>query len=117
MTSELICIVCPRGCHLSATQQEDRSIAVHGAGCERGQAYAVKELTAPERMVTSTVHIEGGAHPRLPVKTAAPIPKSKVMQAIRSLKDITVHAPVHTGDVILENVAGTGVAVVATRDL
>lgn len=117
MTSELICIVCPRGCRLNAAQEEDGSITVRGAGCERGQEYAVKELTAPERMVTSTVHIKGGAHPRLPVKTAAPIPKSKVMQAARALKDVMVHAPVHTGDVILENVAGTGVAVVATRDL
>lgn len=116
MTKEMICIVCPSGCHLQAVQ-DGTQVRVTGAGCQRGVEYGTKELTAPERMVTTTVRIDGAAHARLPVKTERAIPKDKVQEAMRALKGVSMRSPVHEGDVVLENAAGTGVSFIATRDL
>lgn len=112
---ELICIVCPKGCHLQV--DEDRDYAVSGNSCPRGAEYGKMELTHPTRVVTSTVRCTGGAHPRCPVKTAEPIPKELIFQAVRCLDGVELTAPVHTGDVVVADVCGTGVPFVATRDL
>lgn len=112
---ELICIVCPRGCHLKV--DEENGFTVTGNACPRGVEYAKAELTNPTRVVTSTVRCEGGAYPRCPVKTAAPVPKGKIADVMRALDAVTLTAPVAVGQVVLENVCGTGVDVVATRNL
>lgn len=112
--TELICIVCPKGCHLKVDEQND--YAVTGNSCPRGAEYGRAELTNPTRVVTSTVKIEGALHPRCPVKTNAPIPKKFVMDAVRALNGICLHAPVTVGQVILKNVCGTGVDFIATRN-
>lgn len=113
MKKELICIVCPAGCHLS---WEDGRVS--GYSCPRGLDYATAEMTAPRRSVSSTVRLTDAAgHPRLPVKTDGAIDKLLVKDAVRQLNDVTVKAPVKTGDIILENVLGSGVNFVATRDI
>ncbi len=112
---ELICIVCPKGCHLQV--DEDRNYAVSGNSCPRGEEYGRMELTHPTRVVTSTVRCTGGAHPRCPVKTEGPIPKELIFQAVRCLDGVELTAPVRTGDVVVADVCGTGVPFVATRDL
>ena len=112
---ELICIVCPKGCHLKAN--EESGFTVTGNGCPRGAEYARTELTNPTRVVTSTVRCEGGAYPRCPVKTDQAIPKTLIFDAMKALNGITLTAPVHMGDVVVENVCGTGVNFVATQDL
>lgn len=112
---ELICIVCPKGCHLKV--DESNGFAVTGNSCEKGPAYAVKELTNPTRVVTSTVRIQGGEIPRLPVKTDGDIPKEKMFEAMRLLDPILLQAPVKVGDVVLADIWGTGVNFVATRSL
>ena len=112
---ELICIVCPQGCHL--TVDEDNGFAVTGNGCPRGAEYGKVELTAPTRTVTSTVRCEGGARPRCPVKTDRPVPKGSVFAVMEALEGVTLAAPVKVGQVVVENVCGTGADIVATRDL
>ncbi len=112
---ELICIVCPKGCHLKVDEEKD--YAVTGNGCPRGAEYGKAELTNPTRVVTSTVRCDGGTHPRCPVKTDRPVPKGKMMEVMAALEGIALTAPVHVEDTIIENVCGTGVNVVATRDL
>ena len=112
---ELICIVCPNGCRLRV--DEDKDFAVSGAKCARGIEYGKTELQNPTRVVTSTVCIEGGAYPRLPVKTDRPIAKSKVFDVMRLLDGVTVTSPVRTGDVILQNILGTDVSIVACKDM
>lgn len=112
---ELICIVCPKGCHLKV--KEGPEIQISGAGCEKGVAYGREEMTNPVRMATSTVRIRGGAARRLPVKTSTAIPKQLVRQAVALLAGVEVVAPVRTGDVVLKNVLGTGADFVATRDM
>jgi CxxC motif-containing protein len=107
------CIVCPKGCRLRI----DEKMTVSGNGCERGAVYAVKELTNPTRVTTSTVRIRGAAYTRLPVKTDRDIPKSAVRNAVRLLDRVTVDAPVKCGDIILSNILDTGANFVATRTL
>ena len=113
----MICIVCPKGCHLSVDDSDKSNLRVSGNACPRGKEYAIEELTAPKRMVTSTVVISGALHDRLPVKTAAPIPKGLIFEAVRALDGVRVSAPVKVGDVIVENVCGTGVDIIAARSM
>ena len=116
-TRELICINCPLGCALTVTLENGEVTRVTGNTCPRGEAYARKECTNPTRIVTTTVRVEGGRLPVVSVKTASDIPKGKIADCVRALKDVTVKAPVHIGDVILENAAGTGVNIIATKDV
>lgn len=112
---ELICIVCPQGCHLKV--DEENGCAVTGNACPRGAEFGKMELTHPTRVVTSTVRCEGGLYPRCPVKTDRAIPKELIFQVMEALDRVTLTAPVRVGQVVVENVCGTGVNVVATRNL
>lgn len=112
------CIVCPMGCELSIELDEQgRFVNVTGQRCPRGKEYAVKEVTDPRRVLTTTVAITGAAHPLLPVRTAQPIPKHLLFDAMRELRKVTVKAPVKVGDIILEDLLGTNIPVIATRDM
>lgn len=110
---ELICIVCPRGCHLRV--DETQNYAVTGNNCPRGAEYGRNELTHPTRMLTSTVRITGAAHRRCPVKTEQPVPKEALFAIMDELNGVTLTAPVRYGQEVLANAAGTGVRVIATR--
>lgn len=112
---ELICIVCPKGCHLKVDEQN--GYAVTGNQCERGVVYGKKELTNPTRVITSTVRVQGAQIPRLPVKTDRDIPKKDIFPAMCLLDSVTVKAPVHCGDIIIPDILGTGANFVATRSL
>ena len=90
---------------------------VEGNTCKRGEAYAIAEMTSPERMVTSSVKIEGGDCAMLSVKTDKPIKKSLIFDALEALKGVTAVAPVAIGDVVLENVCDSGVNFVASRNV
>ncbi len=113
---ELICIGCPMGCPLSVELDGNEIVSVTGQTCKRGEVYAKKEVTNPTRIVTTTVKVEGGTVDMVSVKTREDIPKGKIFQCVKALKGVTVQAPVHIGDVILANVAGTGVDIVATKN-
>lgn len=104
------------GCPVTVEMEGDEIVSVSGNTCPRGDAYARKEVTNPTRIVTSTVKVEGGLVEMISVKTKEDIPKDKIFDCVRALKGVTVKAPVHIGDVILADVAGTGVDVMATRN-
>lgn len=114
---KLTCIGCPMGCPLTVVMNGNEVVSVTGNTCKRGDVYARKEVTAPTRIVTSTVKVSGGSIDVVSVKTKEDIPKGKIFECIKALKNIVVPAPVHIGDVILENVAGTGVSIVATKNV
>ena len=99
--TDLICIVCPKGCHLKV--DEENGYKVTGNGCPRGAAYGEKELVNPTRVITS------------PVKTASDIPKGKIYDIMKELDKVTMKAPVAIGDVVIPNVLGLGVDVVACK--
>lgn len=114
---EFVCIRCPLGCNITV-EVEDKDIkSIVGNTCPRGADYVTKELTDPRRIVTSLVRVQGGELPVVSVKTAADIPKDKIMECITVLKDIELSAPVRMGEVVAENVCGTGVNVVATANV
>jgi len=116
-TVNLICIGCPLGCPLTVEMEGNEVKSVSGNTCPRGDAYAKKELTNPTRIVTSTVRVAGGKLAMVSVKTASDIPKGKIFECVKALKDVEMIAPVKIGDVVLENVAGTGVNVIATKNV
>lgn len=111
---ELVCIRCPLGCRLLVDVEKDGTLSVSGNGCMRGEEYAKKELTAPTRMVTTTVRVKNGNRPVVPVKTAGDIPKEKIMDCIARLKEIELKAPVRQGAVVVQNIEGTGVDIITT---
>ena len=113
-TRELICIQCPMGCPLTVTIDGD-DIRVTGNTCPRGAVYGKKEVTDPTRTVTSTVCVQGGEIPRVSVKTSADIPKGRIREVMAAIRPLRVNAPVRIGQVLLPDVAGTGVDIIATK--
>lgn len=110
---ELVCIVCPRGCHMRV----DDDLNVAGNFCPRGAEYAKAELTHPTRVVTSTVRLEGGEYRRCPVKTSVPVPKDLIPELMEALCGLSARAPVRVGDVLASDILGTGADIVATREI
>lgn len=114
---EVTCVRCPAGCVVEvAVDAAGGARYVGGAACARGRDYALSEATSPRRMVATTVPVPGFAEP-LSVKTAAPIPKELVAQAVREAKRAAPAAPIRVGDVVCPDVCGTGVDMVATKAL
>lgn len=113
--TEMICIVCPKGCRLKV--DADDGFKVYGHSCARGEEYGRVELSNPTRVITSTVKISRAAHRRCPVKTKSAVPKHLVFEAMRLLDGVELSSPVMEGQVVVEDVCGTGIPFVATRDL
>ena len=117
-TYTYLCIGCPLGCRLELDEDDAGEIVeIRGASCRKGDRYAKQEHTDPRRTVTTTVAIDGALWPRLPVRTAGEIPRDRVREAVDALAGVSVLAPVRMGDVVLDDLLGTGIAVVATRDM
>lgn len=114
---ELICIGCPMGCPLTVELEDGEIRTITGYTCKKGETYGRKEVTNPTRIVTSTVRVEGGRADMVSVKTKEDIPKNMIFQCVKALKGVTVKAPVRIGDVVVANVAGTGVDIVATKEI
>jgi len=115
--SHYLCIGCPLGCRLEVEEIAGEIVEVRGQSCKKGDQFARQEHKDPRRVVTTTVAIRGALHPRLPVKTAGDVPKGEVQAVCARLHTLTLEAPVRVGEVILADVLGTGVDVVASRDL
>lgn len=114
MIKELICISCPMGCHLKVDIENQ---TVTGNTCKRGEVYGIKEVTNPVRVVTSTVKIKSGELPVIPVKTKEAVPKDLNFKIMEVLRQVEVEAPIKIGQVIVENILGSGVDIVATRSI
>lgn len=113
---KIICITCPKGCTLEVTKEGETIIAIK-PGCKRGHEYAHSEMVDPRRMVASTVKVEGGLHPLLPVYTSATFPKPRIPELLVELRKIRVSAPVKMEQIVLENALGTGINILASRDI
>lgn len=112
-----LCIGCPLGCRLEVTETGDENVQVRGFSCKRGKAFALQEHSDPRRMVATTVTAKGGALARLPVRVSEPVRKPDVIRVCAALRGLTVVAPLRAGQVVASNILGTGVNVIATRDL
>jgi CxxC motif-containing protein len=110
-------VSCPRGCALKVVSNQNTVKSVEGNRCLKGLAYAKSEITDPRRMLSSTVKIWGGIHQMVPVHTLNPIPKKCIFELLVQLKQIELKAPVKMGQIVLTDICGTGVDVIASRDL
>ena len=116
-TQSMICISCPLGCQLKVTHPSKDSWEISGFTCKKGKKYGEQEVTDPRRMVTTTVAIDNALWARLPVRTNEPVPKDLVVDICKELHKLRLVAPVKMGDVVMENVLGTGIPIIATRSL
>lgn len=114
---ELICIGCPLGCPLSVQIENGEVVSVSGNTCKRGEEYGKKEVTNPTRIVTSSVHVQNGEIEMVSVKTERDIPKGKIFACMEEIRKVTVEAPIRIGDVVIADCAGTGVSIIATKDV
>lgn len=117
MKKEIICTICPKGCTVTVEGDAGAISSISGFGCKRGQDYATAEFTSPVRILTTTVKIAGKDGDLLPVRSSSPLPKDKIMACMEVIKKATASLPVCQYDVIVENICGTGVDIVATKTM
>lgn len=118
----LTCIICPMGCSMEVEVETNASgqkkvLSVKDNGCKRGEQYAAKEVQNPTRTLTTTMKVEGGELPLVPVKTAGEVPKASLLQCMEVVRRASCKAPVKRGDVLMYDLLGTGVNVVACADI
>lgn len=116
-TKNLTCINCPIGCQLKVFLDGETLIKIEGNTCKRGEIYAKNEITAPLRVVTTTVRVTGGSCNMVSVKTEGAIPKGKIFEAMKAINEVKVKAPVNIGDVIIKNLLGLNIDVLATSNV
>lgn len=115
---ELVCICCPLGCMVTVSFDErEEIVSVKGNTCKRGDSYVRKEVKNPMRIVTSSVRVTGGDSPMVCGKTESDIPKDKIFECMSSLKGVIKEAPIYVGDILVENIANTGVNFIATKEV
>lgn len=114
---ELVCVACPLGCGITVSIGDNGEISeVTGNTCKRGDTYARNEVTAPARSLTTTVRVEGGKAYVVPVKSAGPVPKGMMFDCMKVINKASIKAPVKIGDVVIKDILGTGVDIVATNN-
>ena len=118
----LTCIICPMGCSMEVEVETDadghkKVLSVKDNGCKRGEQYAAKELQNPTRTLTSTIKVNGGVLPVVPVKTAGEVPKNMLLQCMEVVRRASCRAPVKRGDILLYDLLGTGINVIACADV
>lgn len=116
MKKELTCVACPLGCPIVVELEGSEVISVTGNTCKRGDAYARTEIVNPTRSLTTSVKVNGGVHPVVPVKSNKPVPKDMLFECMKVINSVSVDAPVKLGQVIIENILDTGADIVATNN-
>jgi CxxC motif-containing protein len=119
LSKSIICTVCPMGCNMNVSGEDQNVVdfKIDGNKCNRGVDYAIKEITNPTRVLTSTVAISNAFINRIPVKSSEPIPKAFLKEAMKIIGTIVVQAPQTSGDLIVKDILGTGVDIIASRSL
>jgi len=117
ITEKMICITCPMGCSVEVTREGQTLLSVDGNTCKRGEDYVRRELTDPRRMAATTVRVKGGIHPLVPVYTAQAFPKPRLFELLDALRQVELEAPVAMGQVVLANALGTGIDILASREM
>ena len=116
-TKQLICVNCPKGCRITVTMEGEKAVEVTGYSCENGKNYAMQESVCPMRILTTTVKITQSTLRVLPVMSEKEIPLHVWRQAMEEVKSVCVEAPVSIGQIILEDLCGTGVRLIASRSM
>ncbi len=114
--TNIICVTCPKGCTLEV-RHDGASVKEIKPGCKRGHEYAQHEMVDPRRNVATSVRIRGAVHPLLPVYTSAPFPKKLIPQLLVEIRQAAVESPVKMGEIVLKNILGSGIDILASRDM
>ncbi len=114
MKKEIICTVCPMGCHITVEGEGDNILSIEGYTCKRGQEYAANEFAHPVRILTTTIKTDSKKNPLVPVRSEKPLPKEKIMDCMKAVRECEAHIPVNVYDVLIKDVCGTGINIVAT---
>ena len=117
MIRKITCIVCPNGCELEAEIQDGKCISVNGNLCPKGAQYAAQEVEEPKRTIASSVAVKNGTLPLVSVRLNRAVPKEKIFDVMSEIRTLSLHAPVHAGDVIVENILGLQSDLIATKNV
>ena len=115
-SKDIRCIVCPTGC-LVHVENVNGELVIEGHSCNRGEEYAREEFIAPKRILTTTIRVENGFLPLIPVRSNTPIPKEKLQETLKEIAGTKVKAPIKMGDILIKNVIGLDANIIASRDL
>ncbi|MFX1345292.1 MAG: DUF1667 domain-containing protein [Promethearchaeota archaeon] len=115
-SKEIRCIVCPTGC-LVHVENINGELVIEGHSCKRGEEYAREEFIAPKRILTTTIRVENGFLPLVPVRSDTPIPKEKLQETLKEIAKTKVKAPIKMGEILIKKVLGLDVNIIASRDL
>jgi CxxC motif-containing protein len=111
------CIICPTGCAIQAVGDGKGNVTFDGYTCKRGLEYAEQEYYEPKRILTTTMRVENGLLPLIPVRTNKPIPKDKLKDVLEEIAKKILKPPIKMGDILIENVLGLDANIIASRDL
>lgn len=117
MTRTMICILCPNSCEITAEADGGQLLRCTGNQCPKGEEYVRQELLSPMRNIATSVEVTGGDLPLCSVRLTGPIPRARIFDAVDAIHRCRLTAPVRAGQVILSNLLGLGVDVIATRDI
>jgi len=115
-SKEIRCIVCPTGC-LVHVENVNGELIIEGHSCKRGEVYAREEFIAPRRILTTTIRVEDGFLPLIPVRSDKPLPKERLQEALKEIAITKIKAPIKMGDILIEKVIGLDANIIASRDL
>ncbi|NCA97833.1 MAG: DUF1667 domain-containing protein [Clostridia bacterium] len=116
ISTSITCTGCPMGCQVTVSRGPDGNWQFSGAQCPRGDRHARQEITNPVRPLTTLIPIRGSQTP-LSVKTSEPVPKALLWDMITLIHRLDLACPIHIGDILAENLLGTGITLIATRNL
>lgn len=113
---DIRCIICPTGC-LVHVENVSGELIIEGHSCKRGEEYAREEFISPKRILTTTMRVENGFLPLIPVRSDKPIPKDRLEDTLKEIARNILNAPIKMGDILIENVLGLDINIIASRDL
>ena len=117
MKRMMTCIICPNGCDLEVDVEDGKVSSVAGNLCPRGKAYALQEIESPKRTIASSVRVNGGVLPLVSVRLNRAVDKDKICEVMKEINKISLSAPVHVGDVVVENILNLGSDLIATKNV
>ncbi len=117
MNKKMTCILCPNGCKLKVQVSGDNTLSLTGGKCSKGMLFAEQEIKDPQRNIATSILVTKGDLPLVSVRLTDSISKDKILDVVAAIKKMSVHAPVISGQVLIENVLGLGVDVISTKNI
>ena len=115
--AHITCIICPNGCQITVSERPGSPPQIEGSTCKRGMEYAGQEYRDPKRMLITTMRVDGGTLPVVPVRSNKELPKERIFDAVEHVSHIALRAPIKMGTVVVPNLLNLGVDVIASRDI